>query len=266
MARKPKPIISATGESTANGNGMPDVATRGIDRMMAIQRPVVLAHIRGIRRRNPDASPAELVAILERRYLAAVTTSGAAVGATAVVPAIGTVTTIALSGVETAAFLEATALFAQSVSEVHGIAVNDPDRARALVLALMLGREGSDLVRQWGAEAMSRQASRQLYWGEVVTSSLPRAVVGPLVDRLKSMFIRRFAISGGAGILAKAIPFGIGAVVGGTGNHILGRRVLKNARVAFGAPPYVLVPSAQLALTPGGSSDEDAASDIAALS
>ena len=60
--------------------------------------------------------------MLERRYLAAVTTGGAAVGATAVVPGIGTGVTLALSGVETVGFLEATTLFAQSVAEVHGIA------------------------------------------------------------------------------------------------------------------------------------------------
>ena len=70
---------------------------------------------------------------------------------------------------------------------------------------------------------------------------MPRAVVGPLVDQLQKSFLRRFAIKGGAGMLAKAIPFGIGAVVGGTGNHILGRRVLGNARIAFGEPPIVVI-------------------------
>jgi hypothetical protein len=240
MARKSKPIVSITGMSTPRGNAVPTATARSLDRLMAIQRPAVLAHIRGIRNRNPDASAEQLIRILERRYLTTVTTSGAAVGATAVIPAIGTVTTLALSGVETAAFLEATALFAQSVSEVHGVAVDDPERARALVMALMLGKEGSDLVRQWGAEAIARDTTRQLYWGELVTSSMPRMVVGPLVDQLKKSFLRRFAVSGGAGMLAKAIPFGIGAVIGGTGNHILGRRVLVNARIAFGAPPIVI--------------------------
>jgi hypothetical protein len=240
MAKKSKPIVSITGMSTPQGNSMPRPIVRSLDKLMAIQRPAVLAHIRSIRKRHPHASSAEIVRMLERRYLATVTTSGAAVGVTAVIPAIGTVTTLALSGVETAAFLEATALFAQSVSEVHGIAVDDPERARALVMALMLGTEGSDLVRQWGAQAVERDITRQVYWGEVVTSSLPRAVVGPLADQLKKAFLRRFAVSGTTGLLAKAIPFGIGAVVGGTGNHILGRRVLANARIAFGAPPLVI--------------------------
>ena len=96
----------------------------------------MLAHIRSIRLRNPGATPEKLVRIIERRYLAAVTTGGAAVGATAVVPGIGTGVTLALSGVETVGFLESTALLAQSLAEVHGIAIENPDRARALVMTL----------------------------------------------------------------------------------------------------------------------------------
>lgn len=213
---------------------------RMLDRVLSVQRPAVLAHLRSIRLRHPDATPQEILRILERRYLAAVTTGGAAVGATAVVPGIGTGVTLALSGVETVGFLEATALYAQSVAEVHGVAVDDPDRARALVLTLMLGKEGIDLVSQLAAQASGRGASRSSYWGELVTKTLPRAAVGPLVDRLKTTFVRQFATRGGASWIGKALPFGVGAVVGGAGNNILGRRVLVTSRRAFGPPPLIL--------------------------
>ena len=56
-------------------------AIRMLDRVLSVQRPVVLAHLRSIRLRHPRASVDEILAILERRYLAAVTTGGAAVGA-----------------------------------------------------------------------------------------------------------------------------------------------------------------------------------------
>lgn len=238
MARQQKPLVSVTGTS-ATGAETPRVLNSTLDRFLAIHRPAVLAHLRSIRRRNPGATPAQLAAILERRYLAAVTTGGAAVGVTAVIPAIGTGVTIALSGLETAGFLEATALYAQSLSELHGIAVDDPERARALVLTMMLGREGSDLVRQLAGQVSGSGAGRSAYWGELVTSSLPTIAVGPLVDRLKSAFIRQFAVRGGAGIIGRAIPFGIGAVIGGAGNNILGRRVVQNSRLAFGRAPEV---------------------------
>ncbi|WP_247597351.1 hypothetical protein [Leifsonia sp. PS1209] len=238
MARQQKPLVSVTG-GAPSGAETPRVLNSTLDRFLAIHRPAVLAHLRSIRRRNPDATPAQLAAILERRYLAAVTTGGAAVGVTAVIPAIGTGVTIALSGLETAAFLEATALYAQSLSELHGIAVDDPERARALVLTMMLGKEGSDLVRQLAGQVAGSGAGRSAYWGEMVTSSLPTMMVGPLVDRLKSAFIRQFAIRGGAGIIGRAIPFGVGAVIGGAGNNILGRRVVQNSRLAFGRAPEV---------------------------
>lgn len=210
---------------------------RALDRVLAVQRPAVIAHLRSIRLRHPSASTAQIVRMLERRYLTAVTTGGAAVGATAVVPGIGTGVTLALSGVETVAFLEATALYAQSLAELHGVRVEDPDRARALVLTLMLGKEGVDLVSQLARQASGSGTTRSAYWGELVTTALPRAAVGPLVDRLKTMFLRRFAAAGGASFLGKALPFGIGAAVGGAGNNVLGRRVVVGARRAFGLPP-----------------------------
>ncbi len=215
-------------------------AIRALDRVLQVQRPVVLAHLRSIRLRHPDASPYEIVRILERRYLAAVTAGGAAVGATAVVPGIGTGVTLALSGIETAGFLETTALYAQSVAEVHGVAIENPDRARALVLTLMLGKEGVDLVEQLARQASGKGVSRPTYWGELVTKTMPRAAVGPMVDKLKRTFVRQFAARGGASIIGKAIPFGIGAAIGGAGNHILGRRVLVGSRRAFGPPPATL--------------------------
>ncbi|WP_345764135.1 hypothetical protein [Diaminobutyricibacter sp. McL0608] len=245
MARTPKPIVSSTGGTPRGGQTSP-VLNRGIDRFLAIQRPVVLSHLRSIRRRNPGAAPAQLATILERRYLAAVTTGGAAVGVTAVVPSIGTGITLALSGLETAGFLEATALYAQSLSELHGIAVDDPDRARALVLTMMLGREGSDLVRQLAGQLGGSGTTRTAYWGELIASSLPRAVVGPLADRLKTVFLRQFAVRGGASIVARAIPFGVGAVVGGAGNNMVGRRVIQNSRLAFGPAPADYVPALDL--------------------
>ena len=83
------------------------LSVRSLDRVMAVQRPLVVAHIRSIRRRHPDANPEQIVRALEARYLAAVTAGGAAVGATAVVPGIGTGVTLAIARVigETAPLL-----------------------------------------------------------------------------------------------------------------------------------------------------------------
>ncbi len=217
-------------------DGLHPRLAQGIDKLLSVQRPVVLAHIRSIRSSKPGASPAQIIAILERRFLTAVTSGGALVGASAAIPAVGVGTSVVLSGVETAGFLEASALFAQSVTEVHGIAVTEPDRARTLVMAMMLGSGGQELLAQFASEAAGR-GSRSAYWGELVTKSLPRAALGPLTDRVRAAFIRRFAVTQGTSVVGRAIPFGVGAVFGGVGNNILGRRIVRSSREAFPAAP-----------------------------
>ena len=209
----------------------------GIDRVLTVQRPAVLAHLHSIRSNNPEATPEEVIRILERRFLAAVTTGGALVGASAVIPAVGIGASLALSTVETGGFLEASALFAQSVTEVHGIAVDDPDRARTLVMTLILGTAGSDLVKQLASQATGAGPVRNKFWGELVTKSLPQAAMGQIADRLKKTFIKRFAVTQGTNVIGRAIPFGIGAVVGGTGNNLLGRQIIRSSREAFREAP-----------------------------
>jgi hypothetical protein len=215
----------------------PSTAERGFDALLSVQRPVVLAHIRSIRSRRPAATPAQIIAILERRYLTAVTTGGALVGASAAIPAVGIATSVVLSGVETAGFLEATALFAQSITEIHGIPVVDQERARTLVMTMMLGNGGQDLIRQFAGQVAGGSPSRNAFWGELVTKSLPSAAFASIADRVQKSFVRKFAVTQGTSIVGRAIPFGIGAVIGGGGNHVLGRRVVNSSRTAFGPAP-----------------------------
>jgi hypothetical protein len=210
---------------------------QGFDRLLSVQRPVVLAHLRSIRKQKPGAAPAEVIAVLEQRYLAAVTTGGAATGAVAVLPGVGTVASIAISGAETAGFLEASAMFAQSVAELHGVAAEEPERSSTLVMALMLGPVGANLVQQFAGEASGTGPSRSAYWGEMVTQRLPKQLLNRLTDRIRRRFLQRFATREGASIVLRAIPFGVGAVLGGAGNHLAGRKVISATRTAFGPAP-----------------------------
>jgi len=232
----PAPVQSDTRDDRTPTPENPTGWTKMLDRVIAVQRPVVVAHVNAVRRRHPDASPAEVIQILERQYLTAVTTGGAAVGASAVIPGVGMAAALGLSGAETVGFLEATALFAQSVTEVHGIALEDPERSRTLVMALILGAPGTQLVKQLAGQATGGQA-RSAFWGEMVTASLPKQVVSGIGGKVRDQFIKRFAARQGASVLGRALPFGIGAAVGGLGNHALGKKVVQASREGFGLPP-----------------------------
>lgn len=232
---------------------------KGLERLLSVQRPFVIAHVRSIRKRHPDASPERVIQILERRYLAAVTSGGAAVGASAVIPGVGVGVSLALSSVETAGFLEASALFAQSVTEVHGIAVDDPERAKTLVMAMMLGTGGADLVRQLAGQVAGKGQSRSGFWGELVTKNMPKAAMSQVAERVKKAFLHRYIARQSGTVLGRAIPFGVGAVVGASGNNILGRRVVKSSREAFGPPP----PAFPIILEPRAEADRPRASLLA---
>jgi hypothetical protein len=61
--------------------------------------------------------------------------------------------------------------------------------------------------------------------------------MGQITDQIRKTFIKHFAARQTGTVLGRAIPFGIGAVIGGSGNHILGRRVVAGSRDAFGVAP-----------------------------
>jgi hypothetical protein len=147
------------------------------------------------------------------------------------------------------------------VTEVHGIAVTDPERARTLVMALLLGGGGQDLVRQLAGQAAGGPG-RSAYWGELVTRQLPRVAVDRIAARIRTAFLRRFAVTQGGSFVGRALPFGVGAVIGGAGNHMLGRAVVQAARQAFGPAPATF-PADLAEIVPGAAISGEAIRRVA---
>ncbi|HET8879435.1 MAG TPA: hypothetical protein VFN00_08275, partial [Arthrobacter sp.] len=151
MAKRSNPAMKIAQKTAHNAmfdaDGKPKPGVHNmLLRAVEIQRPLVLANLRRLQKKHPHASAAQLAAILERNYLMAVTGGGALVGGSAVIPGVGTVAALGLSAAATAGFLEATALFATSLAELHGVRLEDPERASTLVMAIMLGEEGTTLL------------------------------------------------------------------------------------------------------------------------
>ncbi|WP_350269690.1 hypothetical protein AAFP32_14220 [Brevibacterium sp. CBA3109] len=209
-----------------------------LSKLLSVQRPVALAYVRSLRRRNPDATPEELIKIIRRHYLTLTTSGGAAVGATAAVPGLGTTAALGVATAETAGFLEGTALYAQAVSEIHGLPVQDANRANALVLGLMLGKDGKNLVQRFNKQSGGTE-SMFSNWGATVTKQLPAPVVDLLVRKLRKTFIRKFAARAGGSLIGRLLPFGIGAVIGSVVNAQMSRKVTREAEEAFGAAPTI---------------------------
>jgi hypothetical protein len=217
-------------------DGKPKVSARAlahiIERSSRLQGPAASAYVERLRRVNPEAAPALIISKLEKRYLAAVTASGAAVGSAAVLPGIGTVAVLSAAAGETAVFLEATAFFALSVAAVHGIPVENRERRRALVLAVLVGDDSKRAVADLIGPGRTNGA-----WLSEGIASLPMPALSQLNSRLLKYAVRRYALRRGTLLLGKMLPVGIGAVVGGIGNRAVGKKIVRNARKAFGTPP-----------------------------
>lgn len=242
MAKRRNPAMKIAQETAhnavfdAHGNPKPGVHNLLL-RAVDIQRPLVVANIRRLQRRDPHASAAKLADRLERDYLAAVTSGGALVGATAVVPGVGTIASLGLSAAATVAFLEATALYATSLAELHGIRMTDPDKASTLVMAVMLGEEGTALLGSLSGQALGKGKGATQAWGNVLARKMPSSGFGSIREHVQKVFLRSLLKRQGTALFGRALPFGIGAVVGGAGNLMMGRAVVANAKEAFGPMP-----------------------------
>lgn len=199
-----------------------------LDNGSRVQAPAVTRYVGKLRDAHPAETPAQIITRIEKLYLNAVTSSGTAVGATAAVPGVGTVASVSAMTAETAFFLEASAVFTLAVAAVHDVAPEDKERRRALVLAVVLGESGMEIVQK----SVGHSAKN---WGNALTGRIPG--INAMNDSLLKRFMVQFLVKRGALMVGKVIPAGIGAIVGGVGNRALGHGIVDNARKAFGTPP-----------------------------
>ncbi|KAA1250074.1 hypothetical protein F0Q45_11660 [Mycobacterium simiae] len=218
----------ATGRAKASTRALAQV----IERSSHLQAPAAEAYVARLRRSHPGASPADLVSKIEKRFVTVVTLSGAAVGAAATLPGIGTLAALSAAAGETAVFLEATALLVLALAAVYGVPLDHRERRRALVLAVLVG----DSSKRAMAELIGSRRTNGAWVSESM-ASLPLPAISTLNTRMFKYFVKRFALKRGALMFGKLLPAGIGAIVGAIGNRLVGKRLVRNARSAFGPPP-----------------------------
>jgi len=209
---------------------MPRLVEAALEKAVTIPSSTIHAHVESLRRRNPEATPEQLVRLLEKEYLLVVQTAGGAVGATAAAPAVGTGVALVLTASDIATFFGASAAFALAVASVHGIEVEDAERRRALLLTAILGDAGGKIITD-GAELTSVSVARALL------TRMPMATVRKVNTTMTRRLVRTQVTKQTGLAVGRMIPFGIGLVIGVTGARALGKNVIDGARKAFGPPP-----------------------------
>lgn len=216
---------------------------------IAVQRPAAMAYIKEVRRKKPAATPAEVMKIIESQYVATTTAASTAAGASAALPVVGVPVAIGLGVADLLFFYETTALFALCMAELRGIPVDDPDRAKAIVLGALLSEKRKSKVANIvlsalpagtaiaGARAATGLAMNGATpkWGDLIAQQLPDSALVPVTMVLARQAIAQGAVMGTVKISSKAIPV-IGAVAGGATSFYFGSGVVKSCRAGFSAP------------------------------
>ena len=184
-------------------------------------------HIARLKRNHPDESPRQIVRRLNAELRAATISAGVGVGAAAAAPGVGTGVALAMSGTEMVAFLNATVLYILARSEVQDIKIEDIERRRTLVMAIMLGDAG--------AKGVGKVAERTgQHWARQVVRNIPMARIAAINKVLGRHFVTKYGTKQGIVVLGKVVPFGIGAVIGGAANGLFGQGIVTASNRAFG--------------------------------
>jgi hypothetical protein len=213
----------------SSGRGQPILDL--LDRAIGLQAPLVRKNIARARQRNSEATPAEVVHSLERMYVSALASTGAAVGATAAAPAVGTGIALALSAGEFFSSLELSTLFVLSLAEVHGVRLDEIERRRTLVMGILLGQSGSETIVGKVVERTGQ------HWARRLVSNVPAATLLKINRVLGKDFVTKYGTKQGIIVLGRVVPFGIGAVIGGGANATVATLAVRAARRAFGPAP-----------------------------
>lgn len=205
------------------------LAKAGLEKALEAQYPLAVENVGRLRRVHPDKSPADLVSYLNKIYLGAVAGAGAGAGAAAAVPNGWVQVPAALADLLT--FLEASVLYTLSVAEVHGLDVEDVERRRLLVTAVLVGNSTATATLQ---PLVGRSVP---YWGRQIVKAIPMSAINKANQVLGPRFVTKYGTKQGVLVLGKQVPLFIGAGIGAGGNSVFGWLIVRTARKILGPPP-----------------------------
>jgi hypothetical protein len=193
---------------------------RLLDSALRQAQKLVDMRIERLREQHPDADDAVLLKKLERTFVSSATSSGAAVGAAATVPGVGTAASVAAAAGDASFFLTAAAAHMLSVARLRGLNLETFEHQKALVMMVLLGGSSSSLV----AKVAERTG---LHWGTKAANAVPLSAIKSANKILGPYFVTRFGAQRGILVLGRAAPMGFGAAIGGGGNYLLAKSITK---------------------------------------
>lgn len=181
----------------------------------------------------------ERVAAVTKSISRELTSLGAAAGASAVAPGLGTTAAVSLVASEAGWFAVRVADLIMAIGAAYGHTHAAAEERRAWILSILAFED--DAVEQFAVLAAELGVARlvgrselgnamaSMVGGDAVTVDAFRRVNASLASKV----LTRYGSRRGAMTLGKLLPFGIGAIVGGGANWGMTRAVAKQCRTFF---------------------------------
>ncbi len=152
---------------------------------------------------------------------------GAAGGALAAAPGVGTAAAVATGAADIGTFAMRAGDLILTVAAIHGIDEASVEERRAWVLSVLAFGDAAavsflGLARELGKEVGSAAGER-----------VPAAVLKEVNSSLAKSVVLKYGTKRGAIALGRALPFGFGAVVGGSLNYAGTRTIGRQAHAFF---------------------------------
>ena len=181
-----------------------------------------------LRREYPHLTDAQLLKKLDRTFTSAVATTGAATGALAAAPGVGTGISLLAAAGDTSWFLTAAGGYVLGAAALRGIKVENYEHERALVLLVVTGGGGSTFI----TKAAGRTGP---HLGKIAANAVPLETIKNINKVLGQHFVTRSVGTRGIVKLGSAAPFGVGLAIGAGGNMLMAKGVIKTAKKMFDA-------------------------------
>ena len=206
--------------------GPPGKLMRMLDTAIDAAGKLARQWVDALRSSYPHLSDAQLLNKVNVAFTSSVVSTGAAAGATAAVPGVGTGISVVAAAGDTSWFLTAAASYVLAVAELRGIQIHDHEHQRALVLMVLAGGGGSTFF----SKAASRTGP---HLGKIVTNAVPLSTIRSINRKLGANFVTKYGTRRGIITIGKVAPFGIGLVIGAGGNLLMARSVVASTKVMF---------------------------------
>jgi hypothetical protein len=181
---------------------------------------------------TPGALRPERIEALTTSFKRELGLTGAAAGAAAAAPMVGTVTTLASAMAELAWFTARAGDLILTIAAIHGRPDPTVEERRAWVLAVLLyGSSARDEFTRTLHEAsmgVAPTAGRQV----------PVATLQTANRLMSNVFVRKYGTKRGIIALGRLLPIGVGAAIGGSANYLTIRSLARHADQFFARLPY----------------------------